>query len=82
MNVRLIIFVLLMFCGCSQPQARRPIMHNKGKNIKASVERNKAIIRQQQKQIQAIVEQDTLLNFQSDPAGFWYAIQRQQKDQP
>ncbi len=82
MNVRLIIFVLLMFWGCSQPQARRPITHNKGKNIKASVERNKAIIRQQQKQIQAIVEQDTLLNFQSDPAGFWYAIQRQQRDQP
>lgn len=69
-----LVFAALSLYGCNRPEARRPVSQAGGSYILQSAERNKALYAQEKQYLQELVAQDSLLEFQSSPNGFWYAI--------
>ncbi|MEO1484904.1 MAG: gliding motility-associated peptidyl-prolyl isomerase GldI [Bacteroidota bacterium] len=63
-------FCLLL--ACNGPEPRKPIEVKTGSFFKESVERNKALLEQEEAQIKAIIAKDTAHHYQSSSSGFWY----------
>jgi len=68
----LYIFIIMGLTTCGGPEPRRPVKVNTGSFIKESVERNKQLLVEEEKQIQAIIKKDTLQTYQSTANGSWY----------
>lgn len=62
---------LLLF-SCKTPEARRPVTQKSGSYINEAVERNRAIVAEEEARIQTIIEQDSTRQYISSPNGFWY----------
>jgi len=71
-NFLLIVLVLTFFGACKSPEARKPVQHNSGSFISKSVERNKAIYENEEKQIAQIIKKDSTQNYIASEEGFWY----------
>jgi gliding motility-associated peptidyl-prolyl isomerase len=68
----LILILLISFSGCKSPEARRPVQRTSGSFIKASVERNKKIIEQEEAVIASIIQKDSTHDYLASESGFWY----------
>ncbi|WP_324721446.1 gliding motility-associated peptidyl-prolyl isomerase GldI [Salinimicrobium sp. HB62] len=62
---------LLLF-SCKSPEARRPVTQKSGSYINEAVERNRAIVAEEEARIQKIIENDSTREYISSPNGFWY----------
>lgn len=67
-----IITIAMLAWSCKTPEARRPVKTSSGSYINTSVERNKKMIAEEEKEILAIIENDTLNNILNSEHGFWY----------
>ena len=70
-----ITLLVLLIVSCKSPEARRPENQKTGSFIKASVERNKKLIEQQQNQIESIIKNNPQNNYIASENGFWYYYQ-------
>ncbi len=64
--------ILILIVSCSQQEARRPITQSSGTFIKESVDRNKALIAQEEAQIQELIKKDSVHEYTASENGFWY----------
>lgn len=62
----------LLFFSCKSPEARRPVTQKSGSYINEAVERNRAIVAEEEARIQKIIETDSTREYLSSPNGFWY----------
>ena len=67
-----ILIVLLTIVSCKTPEARRPEKQSTGTFIEASAERNKKIFEAEKEQIEALINSDPTVTYQSSDSGFWY----------
>ncbi|MDC6362817.1 MULTISPECIES: gliding motility-associated peptidyl-prolyl isomerase GldI [Flavobacteriaceae] len=68
----IVILLLVFFAACGNPEPRRPIEVRSGSFFKESVERNRALLAEEEKVIQDIISKDTLHTYIASPNGFWY----------
>lgn len=71
MNFLMLLATLLLF-SCKSPEARRPVTQKSGSYINEAVERNRAIVAEEEARIQKIIEIDSTREYLSSPNGFWY----------
>ena len=64
--------VVLLFVACGEPEPRRPVEVKSGSFFKQSVERNKELLAQEEKNIQEIIEKDSLNDYINSSSGSWY----------
>lgn len=62
----------LLLLSCKSPEARRPVTQKSGSYINEAVERNRAIVAEEEARIQKIIETDSTREYFSSPDGFWY----------
>ncbi len=67
-----IILMTLLLIGCEGPKPRHPVKRNTGSSIKASIERSKKILAQEEKLIQEIIAKDSLQTYLQSASGSWY----------
>lgn len=67
-----IIIIALLAWSCKTPEARRPVKTTSGSYINTSVERNKKMIAEEEKEILAIIQSDTVNTILNSEHGFWY----------
>lgn len=68
----LVALLALLLINCGGPEPRKPVKVKSGSFFKESVERNKALLAQEEEIIQKIIAQDSLHQYQTSPSGFWY----------
>ena len=66
----LLIGVLLV--SCAKQQARKPVSQTSGSFIEESIARNKTLIANEEKLIDAIISKDTLKEYVASTKGYWY----------
>lgn len=71
MRAILIIMVMLLI-SCGGPEPRRPVKVKSGSFFKESVERNRALLVEEEAIIQDIIAKDSMHQYQNSPNGFWY----------
>lgn len=62
----------LALFSCGEPEARRPVTVKTGEFFKKSVERNKGLLEQEQKLIEALIREDSLHTYYTSSYGYWY----------
>lgn len=72
MRIVLILILTLLFVCCGGPEPRKPVKVNSGSFFKESVERNRALLAQEEEIIQQIIAADTLHEYIASPSGYWY----------
>lgn len=77
-----ICLVALSLIACKQQQqARMPISHSSGVFMKESVERNKKLIKEEEKIIDSIIKSDTVVKYIPSQKGYWYSyVTKNEKD--
>jgi len=65
----LIIIMITLVSSCAQPESRRPIQQKTGKYFGANLERNKQLIAQEVKLIEAIIANDSLHHYEKSASG-------------
>jgi gliding motility-associated peptidyl-prolyl isomerase len=70
----IIIFFFIGFLSCSKPEARKPISKTENNFIKASIEINKIINKNQEAFFADLMEKDTVHKYINSKHGFWYYI--------
>jgi gliding motility-associated peptidyl-prolyl isomerase len=73
--MRVIIAIILLgitIVSCSKQQPRKPKSKTDNTFIKESIERNKILIAEEEKLIEAIIEKDTLQQYIASTKGYWY----------
>jgi len=60
------------FTSCGGPEPRRPVEVKSGSYFKASIERSKKLLAQEEKAIQEIIKADTLHDYKHSASGSWY----------
>lgn len=72
--------IFLLFVGltlsCHQPEPRKPVVKKSGLFLKKSAERNRILQAQQEKEILAIIEKDSLHDYVASSHGFWYTYNK------
>ncbi|MCL6265369.1 gliding motility-associated peptidyl-prolyl isomerase GldI [Flagellimonas myxillae] len=76
MKAVLMILMGMFLIGCGGPEPRRPVKINSGSFFKESVERNKALLAQEEALIQNIIDADSLHDYVASPNGFWYYLEK------
>ncbi|MGS2761077.1 gliding motility-associated peptidyl-prolyl isomerase GldI [Sinomicrobium sp. M5D2P9] len=69
---------VVMFTGCKEPEARRPVAVKTGEFFRKSVERNKELLEREQQLIKELIQKDSAHTYIASPNGYWYYYQ--QKD--
>jgi gliding motility-associated peptidyl-prolyl isomerase len=71
---KVLILIILCFSiiSCKQQQARMPISHSSGVFLKQSAERNKKLIKDEEKRIDSIIKSDPKINYLASQKGYWY----------
>jgi gliding motility-associated peptidyl-prolyl isomerase len=67
-----LLIITILIVSCKQQQAREPISHSSGSYIQESAERNKKIIKVEEKLIQAIIKNDKNSKYIASQQGYWY----------
>lgn len=74
MKQQLSLFVLLLWLSsCQDPIVRKPIHQSNDHAMRASVQRNREILKSQQQLINRAIQSDSLYRYESSPAGYWFA---------
>ena len=71
------ILILISVIGCRGPEPRKPIEVKSGTFFRESVERNKALLAREEKEIQAIISNDSSRNYLASDFGAWYTYETQ-----
>ncbi len=71
-KIVLLVLTCVAVVSCAQKEARKPVSIRSGTFLKESVERNKALIAQEEEAIQKYIEQDSIHTYLASPNGFWY----------
>ncbi len=71
----LILTLFVIFVSCKQQQARKPVSHSSGTFLKESAERNKKLIKGEEKLIDSIMKSNPKIKYIASPKGFWYHYQ-------
>lgn len=79
-NKALSIFILVLLMACKSPEPRAPIVKKSGQFLKESVIRNKAMQKQQEDKILAIMDADTGHTYLSSSNGFWYYYEEKKEN--
>lgn len=69
--IALLCFAIL-FISCNQQQARKPISHSTGTYMKESAERNKKLIKAEEKRIDSIMKSNPKIEYIASTKGYWY----------
>src|SRR5690606_25806350 len=72
MRTALSIILALLLCSCGGPEPRKPEAVKSGTFYKASIERNKKLLAQEEKLIQEIIARDSAHRYIGSSNGFWY----------
>jgi len=64
--------VILLFLGCKEPEARRPVVQKTTNVYQQLVASNKKLNAIEEQKIAAIIAKDTLHQYYTSPNGFWY----------
>ncbi len=69
-----VIFLLwgIVITGCGEPEPRKPLAKHSSTFIKESVERNKALVREEEALVRLMMERDTVNRYIGSENGFWY----------
>jgi len=73
----ILISLVFLFTACKTPEARKPIKTSSGSYIDYSVEKNKKMIAEEEKDILEIIENDSLNKYVNSEQGFWYYFNHQ-----
>ena len=76
----LYILPLLCLIACGEPEPRRPVKTQSGNLIKASVQRNIELLKQEEAFIQQIIGNDTLHDYLTSSTGSWYFYNSRNED--
>lgn len=74
------LILLTIITQCSVPEARRPVKVKTGSILKESVERNKALLSQEEKLIQEIIANDSNNKYFTSGGGTWYHYIRKNEE--
>ena len=77
----LAIVIVIFFVGCGGPEPRRPVEVKSGQFIRESVERNKALLEQEEQLIKAIIDLDSTRQYLATDFGAWYVYDNQIQDE-
>ncbi|WP_373059101.1 gliding motility-associated peptidyl-prolyl isomerase GldI [Zunongwangia sp. H14] len=80
MKFRVLIILFLATVSCKSPEARRPVSQSSGSYIDQSVERNKALLSQEEAYITKIMERDSTRDYIASNNGFWYFYNERNTD--
>lgn len=69
--------LLLLYFSCNTPEPRRPLSVRTGTFMKESIERNKDLLAQEEAQIMALLESDSVNEYLKSPNGYWYTYKIQ-----
>jgi len=75
-----ILLLLIVLAGCEGPVPRKPVKVKSGSFIKASVERNKLLLAEEEKLIQDIILRDTLHTYNATADGSWYYFENKNEE--
>lgn len=64
-----------MGCVSNQPEARKPVSYNSGSYLKESAAKNKKMVKEEEKAILQIIEDNQEAEYTNSPDGFWYTYQ-------
>ncbi|MDT0606988.1 gliding motility-associated peptidyl-prolyl isomerase GldI [Croceitalea rosinachiae] len=68
----LTVFTLILFCGCGQPEPRKPVQIKSGSFFKASIERSKKLLAEEEALFKSYIKKDTIHEYFMSDTGFWY----------
>ena len=67
------LFILAaLLLGCSQPEARKPVVRKTSSFMSESIERNKIFTKAENQLLQKQIEGDSLHSYLNSEQGFWY----------
>jgi gliding motility-associated peptidyl-prolyl isomerase len=72
MKARFGIVILLLIMSCAGPEPRKPVQTKSGSFFKASIERSKRLLQQEEEKIQKIIKADSLKHYSHTASGSWY----------
>lgn len=61
--------------ACNDPEPRRPVSVKTGSFIKQSIERNRKLLQSEEALILALIEKDSLHEYQRSANGYWYYLE-------
>lgn len=67
-----LLVLLSSLMGCKQQQARMPISQSSGVFLKKSAERNKILVKKEEKQIDSIIQSNPNIKYNGSKKGYWY----------
>ena len=68
----LLILAIIVSVSCKQQQARMPVSRSSGEFLKASAERNKKLIKGEERQIDSIIKSNPNIKYIASKKGYWY----------
>ena len=73
----LAIVIIVFTLGCGGPEPRKPVEVKSGQFFRESVERNKALLEQEEQLISAIIDLDSTRQYLATDFGAWFAYENQ-----
>lgn len=67
-----IILLVLLISSCKGPEPRRPVQTKSGSFFKASIERSRKLLEDEENKIQEIIKLDSLKHYTHSSFGSWY----------
>lgn len=81
MKIKGIFLLILLCCGCSKNEARRPVNPRPSSTLfSETVETSKALNAQEVEQILMYIDKDTAQTYEVSKNGFWYVYQNKIQD--
>ncbi|QEE51132.1 gliding motility-associated peptidyl-prolyl isomerase GldI [Flavobacterium alkalisoli] len=65
-------FIAILITACSKQQARYPVSHSSGTFMQESIERNKALIANEESAIDSIIKKSPEHKYHAADKGYWY----------
>ncbi len=66
------LILLVGLISCQGPNPRKPVKVNTGSSFKASIERTRALLKEEEKMIQEIIAIDSVHDYLQSATGSWY----------
>lgn len=72
-----LLFIVVIFLACKEPQARKPVSVKSGSFLQSSVERTKKRLQKENGFILEYIKKDSTSTYYNSNKGFWYAYIKQ-----
>ena len=67
-----VLLLIVLFSSCDGPEPRKPVQTKSGSFFKASIERSRKLLEDEEKKIQKIIKVDSLKHYDHSASGSWY----------